>query len=370
MILSLSEELLKQDFIVTNYQLIPYKLRLSSPYDARLKAFDTNLKAFDSRLKASWKTSQSTINYRQGLLVTLIFNQSLSVTGECAPMSEIGTENLIQAQQFLENRLPALIGKPASTECLLDMETLPACRFALESALLSLIATQKKTSIAKMLNPEHARKVKVNAMLGALNDSLITAAKQAESQGFSCLKIKVGLNDIEYETEVLRNLLKQISPSTVIRLDANKSWTVEQTQGLLSRLEPYKSQIDSLEEPLITYNEKHYQNLQSKTSISLALDESFSLIKNLEQFPVRRLVLKPMAQGGIINSYYLAKQAQAYKIETVITSSIETGHGLWPISNLCAAINNQQFHGLATAPWLEKTLIEAPEIKHGIIIFP
>ena len=362
MIFSLSEELLKQDFIITDYQLIPYKLRLISPFDARLKAIDTEL-------KASWKTSKSNLNFRQGLLVRLVFNHSLSVTGECAPMIEIGTENLVQAQQFLENRLPALIGKPASTECLLNMDTLPACRFALESALLSLIATQKKTSIAKILNPEHARKVKVNALLGALNDSLITSARQAESQGFSCLKIKVGLHDIESETNALRNLLKQISPATVIRLDANKSWTVEQTQWLLSRLEPYKSQIDSLEEPLITYNEKNYQNLQSKTGISLALDESFSSIKNFARFPVRRLVLKPMAQGGIINSYYLAKQAQAYKIDTVITSSIETGHGLWPISNLCAAINNQQFHGLATAPWLEKTLIEAPEIKHGIINF-
>ena len=74
-----------------------------------------------------------------------------------------------------------------------------------------------------------------------------------------------------------------------------------------------------------------------------------------------------MAQGGIINTLHLARQAQQSKIKTVITSSIETAYGLWPIVYLCAAINNQQFHGLATASWLENTLIEPPEIKHGII---
>ena len=54
-----------------DYRLIPYKIKLNMP----------------------WQTSSSNLSYRQGLLVKLIINDSLSVIGECAPMTEIGTES-------------------------------------------------------------------------------------------------------------------------------------------------------------------------------------------------------------------------------------------------------------------------------------
>ena len=171
---------------------------------------------------------------------------------------------------------------------------------------------------------------------------------------------------------MLLDLLKNISAtSTLIRLDANKSWSIEETKYLLDVLTPFQAQIDCIEEPLKDYQPEDYKFLQSQTSITLALDESFSTGKipaeQFKTFPVNRLVLKPMAQGGIINTLKLAKQAQSFNIETVISSSIESGYGLWIISHLCAALNNNQYHGIATGSWLEDTLIDPPGIKHGII---
>ena len=343
---------------ITEYQLIPYKVQLKTPY-TRLKA--------PNGLKAPWTTASSSIDFRQGILVKLIINDSLYGIGECAPLTEIGTESLFQAQQFLEHELPSFLKKPLSLDSLSELNHLPACQFALETALLSLRAAQNNTNIARLLNPGYARKIKVNTMLGSLDSDSISQAKEAESQGYSCLKIKLGQDDIETEAKILSQLLQHISSYTIIRLDANKSWTLEQTEWLLNHLLEYKSRVDSIEEPLKSYAAENYQYLQSKTSIALALDESFIENNNLENFPVRRLVLKPMAQGGIINTWRLAKRAQEYKIETIITSSIETGYGLWPVTFLCAAINNDQFHGLGTAAWLEDTLIEPPEINHGII---
>ena len=293
-------------------------------------------------------------------------------------MVEIGTESLAQAQQFLDDKLPSLLGKPINLNLLSDMSLFPACRFALETALMSIIAQHKKTDIVSLLsneksiNNETDKQIYVNAMLGGLNNDLLSHAQQAESQGFKCLKIKVGLNEIKTEAKALAHLFQQLSPTTLIRLDANKSWTIKETEWLLNFLKPYESQIDSIEEPLKNYDQTVYQDLQNKTTIALALDESFSsnrreLTNSIDQYPVKQLILKPMAQGGIINTLHLARQAQKSKIKTVITSSIETAYGIWPIVHLCAAINNKQFHGLATSAWLEDTLIEPPEINHGII---
>lgn len=351
-----------EPLIIKNYQLIPYNVKFQSP----------------------WKTASSTFFFRQGLLLKLLINDSFFSIGECAPMVEIGTESLAQAQYFLDKQLPVIIGKPISLNMLTsDMDQFPACRFALETALLSLLAQQKKKNIAHLLsankiNPEYSHKIKINAMIGELNSNTITKAKQAEKRGFKCLKIKVGRNTIDHEARMLEHLFHQLSASTLIRLDANKSWTLKESQWFLNFLQAYKHQIDSIEEPLKKFARNIYQELQNSTKINLALDESFSinsheLLNNtnqsssFKQYPVKQLVLKPMAQGGVISTLHLARQAQRANINTVITSSIETAHGLWPISYLCAAINNNQFHGLATASWLEDTLIEPPEIINGSI---
>lgn len=348
---SLEKSLLNSDneLILDSFELIPYKIKLTTPLHS----------------------ATSSLYFREGLLIKLDTNKACCAIGECAPMTSIGTESLLQAQQFLQHKLPTLTGKPLNSAILSDMNSFPACRFALESALLSLLAQQNNTSIALLLNKEldkaHIPAIKVNTMLGALDDNTIARVKQAESEGFHCIKIKLGINPLDLEAQQLKELLRQSSAASSIRLDANKSWTLEQTKWLLDFLQPVAAKIDCLEEPLAHFNKAEYQALQKHTEINLALDESFARNAALHNFPVRRLVIKPMAQGGLTHSLILVRQAQQQNIETIITSSIESGYGLWAISQLCAAVNNQQYHGIATASWLEQSLIKPPEITHGSI---
>lgn len=356
---------LHPDLIIQHCAITPYKIKLKKPLH----------------------TASSSLYFREGLLIKLTANvlstntlttnsistsSAYSAIGECAPMIEIGTESLLQAQQFLEKKSASITGQHLSAELLSDMDKFPACRFALESALLSLIAQHSHKNIAgllnsELLNSEVTPKIKVNTMLGALNSDTLVQVKQAETNGFNCIKIKLGLNSIETEAQQLKDLLETILPSTLMRLDANKSWTLEQSEWLLNFLKPYERQIDGIEEPLKVFDNTAYQYLQSNTAIALALDESFSSSDSLNTYPVKRLILKPMAQGGLLNTLERVRQAQQLNIETIVTSSIESGYGLWAISYLCAAINNQQYHGIATASWLEETLIKPPEITHGII---
>ncbi|WP_198264450.1 o-succinylbenzoate synthase [sulfur-oxidizing endosymbiont of Gigantopelta aegis] len=338
-----------------HYELMPYKIKLSTP----------------------WETASSCLHFRQGILVKLVDQHSHIAIGECAPMPEIGTESLSRAQQFLEQKLASLVGQALTDISLNDMDDYPASHFALESAYLSLLAHSQHLSFTQCLadlegkHPqklqplsEHKR-IRVNAMLGTLDFAVLTRVKQAEAEGFTCLKFKIGLTSLNNEIKQLKILLQQVSASTLIRLDANKSWSVSETEQLLDSLRAFSSQIDSIEEPLKHYSHNDYQKLQQQTTIPLALDESFD--GQLTAYPLKRLVLKPMIQGSLVKTLMLARQAQKDKIEVVITSSIETAYGLWPISHLCALLDNQQYHGLATASWLEDTLIEPPEIKHGLI---
>jgi len=337
-------------FIIKQVKISPYKIKLKHPL----------------------QTASSCLFFRQGFIVKISTQNAYTAYGECAPMSAVGTESLLQAEQFLEQKLTHITGQELSADLLQDMQDFPACRFALESILLSLKAQQSNKPLFQILNPELKKvkvKVKVNTMLGALDNNTVTQAKQAEAQGFHCLKIKLGLKPIAVEFTQLQSLLQQISGNTIIRLDANKSWTIEQSKWLLQQLKAYNNQIDSIEEPLKIFDNTAYRYLQSKTSIALALDESFSSSEALDSYPVQRLILKPAAQGGLVNTLQRVRQAQQRGIECIITSSIESGYGLWAISHCCAAVNNQQYHGIATASWLQDTLITPPEINNGWITF-
>lgn len=341
------------NLILKQYKIIPYRIKFSKFI----------------------QTANTHHQFRQGYLIQLSTQCSLNAIGECAPMAIIGTESLAQAQCFLRTRLKQLIGQAIHPDLLLHMEDFPACRFALESAFLNLIAQSKRINIAQLLRLDYLQQeqnktisIKVNSLLGGLNTDTFKAAKNAEKKGFQCLKIKMGCHDIQSESSYLLSLLKQISSKTLLRIDANKSWTIEQTEILLRQLQAYKTQIDSIEEPLKKFDHNAYQQLQKNTDIALALDESYKLQNSLDTLCTRRLVLKPMAQGGLLKCLALAQQAKPLNKEVVITSSFESAYGLWAISYLCAALNSPFHHGIATAYWLSDTLITAPRIQHGHII--
>ncbi len=341
----LIEDFYKQKNSITDCQLQPYNIKLVRP----------------------WKTATSQILYRQGLLLKLTINHSQTAIGECAPMPEIGTETLAQAQDFLVHRIAEFIGQPFDKELFSGLELLPACHFALESLLLNFLTIQKNKSISQLLNPDSAKSIKTNIMLGSLDDKTILRIKNAQQEDFNCIKLKLGLNDIKTDIYKLQQLFEQIDSNTLIRLDANKSWSYKETRFLLSELKNYQYQIDSIEEPLLNYDRDLYQDLQNQTSINLALDESLSLAPLNSQFPVNRIILKPTVMGGIIHTLKLAETAEKHDIETIITSVIETGYGLDIINHCCAALNNNQYHGIATACWLEDTLINTATINKGIM---
>jgi len=337
------------DVRLAGFQLIPYKIKLTTP----------------------WQTAKDTLIYREGMLLKLHTVTGLQGTGECAPLLAIGTETLQAAKKQLNNILPNLIGLTVSQIFDRLKTDYPAASFAIESALIDLQAKQQHTSVAKLINANAAADIKVNTMLGHLDNNILFKATQAEKQGFSVLKIKMGINPVDEELSRLEQLFKQLLPHTLLRLDANQAWDVDQSMKILDALGKYSEKIDSLEEPLNYYNTEQYRKLQHSTSIPLALDESFSMqtvhSPEIVNFPLRRLIIKPIAIGSLLKCYRIAKTAQKHNIDVIITSSIETGYGLWANTCLAAAINNNQTHGLATGHWLEETLIPAPVINNGKI---
>lgn len=333
-----------------------------------------NLSPYKIKLISPWKNSKEILNYRSGFIVNACMNDGTQIISECAPMESIGTESLQLAETTLESKLMQLKETTLSSHTLIGMDSTPASRFALETLLLACITKQNGYPLFHQLNFKSNGHIKINAMLGNISTDATGQLERAHSTGYHCVKYKIGIQNIDEDLDIILKILNNIQSKEwplKIRLDANKAWSFEQTLYLLEKLAPYENFIDYIEEPLNKFNLNHYKELQNSTNLKLALDESFKtqFLNNhsIKDYPLHRLVIKPMAQGGILNSLLLAKRAQKHNIETIISSSIETGHGLRFLMDLAAALDNNQCHGLDTANWLSDPLVKTPEIVNGTI---
>lgn len=330
-------------------RLIPYRLPLRQP----------------------WRSARGVITQRVGWLVRLETVGGLVGHGDCAPLSEAGTESAESALVALENRLPKLRGEmPDEMLRSLDMPVAlsPAARCALETALLDLLAQQAGMPLARWLNPAAPMVVSVNAAIGGLDGSASCRAAAAVVEGFAVLKLKVGLDAPEVELAQLLRLAEELPPGTQLRLDANGAWGVEEAERFVAGLAGLP--IESLEEPLARPEISHLRRLQSLALFPLALDESLpKFVAEImsPEAPVRRLVLKPMALGGLYSAHALALDAGRVGVECVATTTVDSAVGVLAAAHLAAALGNNLAHGLATSSWLLSNVGNTPQLKSGRI---
>lgn len=331
------------------------------------------LKPYQLPFSTPWKSSKGLLRGRQGWLISLTDTNGHTGYGDAAPLPEIGTETLQQAEAWLNPQLSTLLGGEPE-KCLHTLPcaaTRPASRFGLETALLDLQAKQRGIPLYRLLTSEKPEAIRVNASLGSLESGIEARTQAAQSAGFTTLKLKLGLYPLAEELAALQKLCRQLPADCQLRLDANQAWHAENTDALIQGLEGLP--IESLEEPFRDLDLNSLDTLQAALPFDLALDESLRVFLHdhpLADLPVRRIIIKPALLGGILPSLKLIQEADQRGIRCVITSSLESSAGIWPLLHLAAAadiISRPAIHGLATASLFRRDPGNLPLITSGLI---
>lgn len=335
--------------IIQSSRFIPYRLPLRRP----------------------WISRHGRMDWREGWLVRL-WAEGLEGIGDCAPLPEAGTETLAEAVSRLQRLIPAIAGRDAA-ELLQRLDAdgpiPPAVRCALETALIDLLSQGQGMGMARWLNPDALTEVGVNANLGVLDDAVLD--RFGEAGGCEVVKLKLGLAPVGDEIGRLQRLGERLPPGIRLRLDGNQAWTPDEAARLLDAVEGLP--VESIEEPLANPDSAALRRLQQRTPIPLALDESLVLFGRdalLAGPPVRRVVLKPMVQGGAMAALEFARRCQAAGMEAVVTTTIDSAVGVWTAVHLAAALGKAGAglaHGLATSRWLAEDLAAPPWIEGGVI---
>ncbi len=200
----------------------------------------------------------------------LVERDGLTGAGECAPLPG-------RSADTIDDDLAAL----ASARELADIpRSLPAARFALETALLDLEARARGVPVADLLAPAPVRELSASAIVPLGGHSPAAA-----------WKVKIGRTDFAAERAALASMRRGL------RLDVNRAWSLEQAAGHLAALVPLEPAW--VEEPVSAADLVRL----GAQPVPIALDESLldqphESAAALDAGLVQVLVLKPAVLGG------------------------------------------------------------------------
>ena len=174
------------------------------------------------------------------------------------------------------------------------------------------------------------------------------------TQGFDCIKLKIGAIDFNKELELLQFIRTHFSSEQIeIRVDANGAFALNEALDKMNQLKVF--QLHSIEQPIKKGNIAVMADLCKTTPFPIALDEEligiFSLEEKealLQKIQPQYIILKPSFVGGFRGTQEWIDLANKYNIGWWITSALESNIGLNAIAQWTFTLNSKLPQGLGT----------------------
>ncbi|SHE69494.1 dipeptide epimerase [Caloramator proteoclasticus] len=156
-------------------------------------------------------------------------------------------------------------------------------------------------------------------------------AEEYVSRGFNTLKIKVGI-DSELDIKRVKAIRDVVPKDINIRLDANQGWSAKEAVRTIRKMEDMGLDIELIEQPVPYYDIEGLKYVTDNTYIPIMADESlFSLqdaVRLLSNRACDILNIKLMKCGGLYNAQKILSIAEAYGVECMIGSMMESSVGI------------------------------------------
>ena len=270
---------------------------------------------------------------RPSLWIEVKDDEGASGWGEASPLSPFSRDDVPTCARALEAlffRLGSVdealaIGPAihaAFTPILADLEAVPSARFALETALLDLLARRRGLSVAALLRGEPSSiELPVNALLIAdPPDDLADRAVALAALGYRAIKIKLRARDdagFDREVAALHAVRTRLPVPFEIRLDPNGAWSIAEARRRLTALAPIAPRY--VEQPVAAVDLVDL----GRCAVPWAADESLANAADhprlLRDPGCAALVLKPAILGSLVVARELALLAHANGKQAVVT---------------------------------------------------
>lgn len=334
-------------------------------------------------LKHALTVAGRPLTRREGVLILVEDEKGHSGVGEVAPLPGLDILSLedCRAELPLLRNLPDQM-KPVpdhfnETAPFLGLAAAPGrfnrhVMFGLESALLNLMIQRAPDVFPH--RPGDPGPIRVNGLYVPDASEKIRQSQLAQirQSGFRTIKVKIGRIDILEEVRQIRALMEYPGQDVTLRLDANRSLTLETYGRYYEALKDLP--IEYVEEPLAG------GDFAAAAAIPwpLAMDESLDRFFDAgEPDPaglpdtIAAVVLKPSACAGLSGLLRFLQKAAAAGLTVVLSSAFNTGPTILLLARLAAwhPGTARTAHGLDTLKYLAKDVIlDSPVIRDGRLI--
>ncbi|PNX46245.1 MAG: hypothetical protein BV456_12500 [Thermoplasmata archaeon M8B2D] len=341
---------------ITSLEAIPLELKLKEPFAIANETVDIGLNVF----------------------IKIETDEGITGWGCATPDSVTSETNETVMKAFNSVIKNLLIGQdPTKIHLLNDLidEKLKgntSLKTGINIGLYDILGKKAEMPLYKLLGG-YKEKIETSVTIG-INpvDVMVEKAKEFVSQGFTCLKVKVGM-DPNQDIEAVLAIRDSVGKNIKIRLDANEGYNVEQAINVILTLENLDADIEMLEQPTPAKYLFALKEVTSQCPVPIMADETVLTLRDslkLVKMEIADMInIKLMKIGGITNSIKANIFAEIAEIPVMIGCMNESMAAMAAGVHFACAFKNVQYADLDSALDFEKDVVRGgATYKDGFVI--
>jgi len=194
-------------------------------------------------------------------------------------------------------------------------------------------------------------------------------AEQLGTQGFVAWKIKVGVNEPEYDAQRTLAICRVLGHGHLISADANQGWSREQALRYVRGVAG--SALDFFEQPVDAADLEGMAAIARATSIGIGADEGLHTLDDIrrhhEKGAIRGGSLKTIKLGGLRRVMAAAELCESLGLQVNLACKIaESGIASAAVLHLAAAVPSLNWGVSLSSQYLAQDVIREPlDITRG-----
>ncbi len=305
-------------------------------------------------LEEPYTIAYETVDRADNVFVSIATDRGVTGFGCAAPDLEVTGETaasvLVAVGDIVE---PLLRGSdPLRTAMLLErlrepLAAQPSARAAVDMALHDILGRVAGLPLWKLLGGFRDR-IRTSVTIGILPvDETLAQAVSWVDQGFTCLKIKGGL-DLDADVERLLRVREELGPRISLRFDANQGFTVDQTLELVRRAR--RARLELVEQPTPRGRPDLMGDITREVPVPIMADESLMSLRDAFRLAKHGLVdmvnVKLMKVGGIAEALQINSVARSAGLEVMVGCMDESAYAIAAGLHFALARPNVEFADL------------------------
>lgn len=296
-------------------------------------------------------TSRGVLTQKETWFLVIEHNGKKGI-GECGLLRGLSADDRPDYEKQLQRTCANIqLGKDHLWEAL---EAFPSIQFGVEMAFRSLEAKTPFLLFPSRFTDGTAA-IPINGLVW-MGDKVFMKEQilQKITEGFRCIKLKIGAIDFNAELDLLKYIRKEFPKNEMeLRVDANGAFSAQEALEKLKRLSDFS--LHSIEQPIKQGQTDEMAALCETTPVPIALDEELigvmDVTKQRELLQIiqpQYVIFKPSLIGGFEGTTRWRALAEENKIGWWITSALESNVGLNAIAQFTYGLGNKIPQGLGT----------------------